>query len=230
MGNRNHIVASKRFRPRNHFVQHHPHTKKVRALVNVLPNNLLGRHVARRPEHLTIHRQIGLKSKPRNPKIGNFDSILSRQLYVVRLNIPMHHPRIMSIRQPTQHITSNLNRPIHRKKPVVINLLAKRNPVQELHRHKIATLVLAKAVHRHDVGMIQTPNCLGLTTESAHPVFCLLSRITRRHRKLLHRHPTIHQRIVGLVYNIVRPCNFTDDLILSQGGRLRTHLIKNSSE
>ena len=158
-------VAFERSSAGQHFVQHGAERKEVRASIDRLSANLLGRHVADRAHHragIGSRRENGRLSRgavgwplsrrgrSREPEVQDLHAPVAEQEDVVGFQIAMDDTLVVSGRETAGHLNGAVGRFTDRQRTLG-ETLAQRLAVEELH-HRVRVAVLGAHVEdRQDV-------------------------------------------------------------------------------
>jgi len=104
-----------------------------------------------------------------------------------------------------------------------VELVSKGVAIEVLHDEVVPATFLANLVDRDDIWMCKRPRCLGLTEEALQTLIFLLVSRTGGNGQLLEGDTTVHQGIISLVNNVVRPGDLSDDLVFAECGRRAAH-------
>ncbi len=122
-----HGVGGEGEMPGQKLVGHHAVGVEVTAGVHRLADDLLRGDVGGRPEYLTFFReglQLGLHHDLGQPEIEDLDPILTRRPLghqdVRRLQIPVHHPRVVGCPEAVRHLGQDLQGAGQRQRPALV--------------------------------------------------------------------------------------------------------------
>ena len=92
-------VARKRARARQQLVEHDAEREEVRAPVELLALDLLGRHVRRAADHVARARQLGGRGlgELADPEVGDLDPAVLRHEDVGRLDVAVQHAALVRV-------------------------------------------------------------------------------------------------------------------------------------
>ena len=184
-------VRDERTVPRHGFVQDATEREDVRTVIDGFPLHLLGRHVPGRPDQgprpggvVQLRRRarhlgvgVPLFGELRKPEIEHLREAVARHHDVPGLQIPMHDPGGVRLREPL----GGLGEITEEGPDIGLLVMDERReglPVDQLHRHELhggririalpsfgADDVLADLVDRHDVRVAERRRGLGLEDE-----------------------------------------------------------------
>ena len=171
---------------RKHFKQHDPQAEDVGSVVRSQSTRLFRRHVRSGPQHrcgrhaVDGDRRVAGGSRIDNlgqAKVENLDASVSRDEQIVRLDVAMDDPALVSGGQAVRDLDAVVDRRARRQGPAV-QVVAKRFAFEQLGHDERSAFVHADIVNRKNIGMIQAGGCAGLTFESP-----LTNRIAREGRR-----------------------------------------------
>jgi hypothetical protein len=94
--------------------------------------------------------------------------VLAREQHVVGLDVAVHHPLVMRVRQGVQHLLEDRHRLTHRELPLAGQLRPERLALDVRHHVEEEVVVRARRQQRNDVGMLQLGGELDLPLEPLH--------------------------------------------------------------
>src|SRR6185369_10636390 len=157
--------AGKRLLAGQKFVEHHAGRKNVRAAIDRLSHELLGRHIRGRAEHGTGLR-ILRRLDARDAEVGNFDLAVGPDDDVGRLDVAVNDAVIVGIIERTEQFAHDARDFFYRKTLVLRKMVLQFAPDYELHRDKRDIAVLTEIIDGDDVRMIEPPRSLGLALKA----------------------------------------------------------------
>jgi len=153
------LLRAERARAGEQLVQHRTEREDIRAMIDALPFDLFRRHVRSRADARSrrgdarrrdTFRPLG---QLRHAKVDDLRAPVARDHHVVGLQIAMHDPRVMRLRQPFGDLRHHLD--ALRECMSLAHPLGERHAVDELHGEKVHIAVIARVVHRDDRWMIE---------------------------------------------------------------------------
>src|SRR5438034_2842005 len=158
--------------PSQHFVENGPECEQVAALIDLVPLDLLGRHVWDCPKDLTRTTETFDRSNAfglnhtrrryprRQTKVQHLDVAIRSDHDVFGLQVPMDDARVMRCTQCLEHLPCNLEASLNRKR-------APEPIAQGVSLHQLGhQIVGADVMDGADIGMIQRGDCSNLAVES----------------------------------------------------------------
>ena len=135
-------------------------------MVGQLTTLLLRSHVLRRSGRLRFDTDVipGISNNFRNPKIGDFHAPTFVEEEIRGLDIAMNDPVIVSELKRIAKRRNYGERLSWREFPGP-QQLPQIHPIHKLHEEEIESTRLTEVMHRHDVGMIERRQGMGLTHE-----------------------------------------------------------------
>ena len=182
-------IPAKRTLARDHFVEHRPVGKNVRARINGCAAHLLRRHVPGRAHHRAGfgghilcgchggHRRVGrsravpaaIGRELRQAEIQNFHAPLARDEYILRLQIAMHDIFFVRGGESLRHLHGIVHR-LARRKPSLRQLRAQAAAFQKFGNDVGRAVLLADVVDAKNVRMVQRGDGFGFLLEAPQTV------------------------------------------------------------
>ncbi len=154
--------------PREHRVEHGTQRVHVAERADALQvaGGLLGRHVARRAEHLPGDRvaALGLHALGQ-AEVGDLRRAAGIEQHVAWLEVAMDHPAVMGVFDRHGDLAGQTGGLLWRQRPAG-QPLGQAIPFDEAHRVVMTALVLAELENRHDARMLQLGGGRGLGVEA----------------------------------------------------------------
>ena len=104
-------VALERHTARHHLEEDDPQRIDIRALVDLLPLDLLRRHVLRRPDHHPGARDPFPPERPGDPEVHDPGVPVLVHHDVLGLQVAVDDPEVMGLRQAFAHLLGDRNGP-----------------------------------------------------------------------------------------------------------------------
>ena len=177
------------------FVQNETQRVHIGRRSEFVAQNLLGRQVLRGAHHDVLVGEILIAAQCLgDAEIGQHHPTVLGEQDVAGLHVAMDDARTMRGVEGRAHGHPDVNRQFEAERPLLVEGLAQRLAVDELHDHGLASVVLDRVVNGHHVGVVQTGCHQGLASEPL------------RHRPLggqvgleqFHRHRAIEGQVGGL--------------------------------
>jgi hypothetical protein len=188
-------VAGERQPAGEQLEQHHPGRVDVTGGTGGSPGDLLGRHVADRPDEQPGPGVTGRRQRPGQAEVGHLDPPLGGDQDVLRLDVAVHDAGRVRRRQPVEHARHDLERGRGGEPPAVPEQALQRAAGHELHRQVQERPVGALVEDRHHVLVRQPRHRLGLADEPA-PELLVPGQLGVHD---LERHLAVEPRVGGLV-------------------------------
>jgi len=177
-------APAKRPRSGQALVQHAAERPDVRAPIHGLAARLLGTHVGRRAENQSLLRHeeavrfggrrafLGRPGANRlgEPEVEDLDDPVGRDADVGRLEVAVHHARLVRRLEPLGDLPAHVDRFVHGQRSAR-NSSRQVLPRHELEREEANVVLLVDAVDPGDVRMIERGERLGFSFEAPEPLF-----------------------------------------------------------
>ena len=165
-------IASKRQFAGQELVEHHSHAVDIGARIDAmaLAPGLLGAHVGRRAQYFAGQRQRVIAGLAKGqPEVGQARNAIDAEQDVLGLDIAVHQADAVRRRQPLGDPQSDSRRLRDRRLWAIAQAIAQRLAGDEGH-HQVQPAVCqrAKAVDRHDVGVVDPGSSPSFTREPSH--------------------------------------------------------------
>jgi hypothetical protein len=171
--------AQERARSRQHLVQQRAEGELVRAEIERLAERLLGRHVGERADrharhgHARRRRRRIVRTLGGQPlgqaEVDDLREAVGRDHHVLGLQVAVDDPNGVGLGQPLGDLRRNREHLLRRQR-AACERLAKRLPLDELHRDVEAAFGFSNVVHRDDVRVVERRGGSGFPLEARHPV------------------------------------------------------------
>ena len=134
-----------------------------------IAGQLFGRHVRRRSDGHAAGGHASGRERRRDSlghaKVGHYRVHAAAQ-HIPGLDVAVNHPARMRVGERVHHIVQNASHRTRRERSAVLNSVLERLTLNEGHCVKQQFAVLAGAIQRNDVRMLQLRRHLDLATES----------------------------------------------------------------
>ncbi len=144
-----------------HLIEQAAKRPDICALVDLLAERLLGRHVGHRPHHDICPRQVSGALQPGQTEVHDLGLAFGCEHDIGRLDIPMDDSFAMRFRQSFSDLESDVKDLINPECPLG-DLRLEASPFDKGHGDIRLAVLLPDLIDSADVGMVQGGGCLGL--------------------------------------------------------------------
>ena len=164
---------------RQHLEQNCPGSEQIAARIDVLADDLLGRHVARRAHHHAragqpvVGTERGVRFGPRQAEVEQLHAVRGQE-HVGGLQVAMHDAARVQRRERGEHAEADRHRLGHAER-ATLQPLGQRFAIEQLHGDEQPAVVLADLVDLADVRVVHAGRRAGLAPETLRAVSSLAS-------------------------------------------------------
>ena len=162
-GDRHRCLSVKRNMTGNHLIERNSERIDVRTFIRISSAHLFRRTVMNRSHRVGADRIGG--SSSRDTEIRHLDFAVSRNNDILRLNVSVNDPLIMSCRESHCHLNRDTCRFTDRKLSFLGNIFLQRNALNEFHYNIITAFVLSDVIYIDDIRIGKSRSCLGFPSE-----------------------------------------------------------------
>ena len=161
-------LPEERNAPGETFVEHQTERVQVGPPVELLAAHLLGREVLRRAHHDVVARQVGIGRLEAlgDPEVGQQDAPVGGDHDVAGLDVAVHEAGLVRVVERQRDAGADVTREFGAEALLRVEQLAQALALDELHHHRLATVLVEHVVHRDDVRVVQAGGRDGLTAEA----------------------------------------------------------------
>ena len=164
-GNGHRIVPIKGQSAGEHLIKNYTGRIDIAAVIGVVPLGLLrGDVVNRSNSFIGWVRPVG---QARNTEIRHLHGAVPQNHDILGLDIPVNDAPTVGVAEALHNLGNKVKgfRPV--QAAPALHILLERNAVNELHNDIVHIAAPGHVIHRHDVGVRQHSNCLGLIVKPA---------------------------------------------------------------
>ena len=111
---------------------------------------------------------LGRRGEPGNAKVGHLQGAVPQHHHIVGLDVPVDDAPAVGVGQGLHDLGDEMEGlPPGQLAPLLLHVLLEGNAVQQLHHDIVQLRRVRHVIHRHDIGVRQHGDGLGLVVEAA---------------------------------------------------------------
>ena len=150
-------LAEERHASREALVQHEPERVEIGATVELLAADLFGRQVLGRAHHDVVAGEVGVGRLETlgDAEVGEQHATVGRDHDVAGLHVAVDEAGLVGMVERERHAGTDVAGELGAEPLLRVEQLAQALAFDELHDHRLATVLLEDVVHRDDVRMVE---------------------------------------------------------------------------
>ena len=193
-------ISLKRQAASEHFIKHHTRRVQIGPSVNMTASGLFRRDIVDRTQRLLGQGTVTAGGYPGDAEVGYLHTAVPQNHNVVGFDVPMDNPPAVGVAQRLCNLRDKVEGfPPIEFIPLFLHVLLQGNAINQLHYNIFQLRGPAYIVHRHDIGVGQHGNRLGLIVEPAAKFRVL--------RQVLPQNLDCHQPVQTVASGLIHLCH-----------------------